>query len=233
MRNFKNTRIVCLANSRKMGGRCVAGKEVLPGGRPGRWVRPVSAREDGGVSEDERQYEGGSEPRVLDVIDVPILHARPRDYQQENWLLDPDHYWERVGRFTAGELQHYLDPVGPLWVDGHSSSSGHNDRVPFSSAVSLSSSLKLIRVGGLALSVFYNRQRIRRQAKSAGTFQLCWYRVRAPRHRSRLRREVPEAVRWQLHRRQETSDRKSWRDVPRFWLQTHRRHYRTLMEEPV
>ena len=153
MTNFKSRRIVCLANSRKRGGRCIAGKEILPDGRPGRWVRPVSAREDGGVSEDERQYEGGSEPRVLDVIDVPILHARPRDYQQENWLLDPDHYWERVGRFTAGELQHYLDPVGPLWVDGHSSSSGHNDRVPFSSAVSLSSSLKLIRVGGLALSV--------------------------------------------------------------------------------
>ena len=156
MATFNSKRIVCLANSRKMGGRCVAGKEVLPDGRPGKWIRPVSPRENDGVSEDERQYEDGTEPRVLDVIDLLILQARPRDYQQENWLLDPDHYWERVGRFTAGELEQYTDPVGPLWVDGHSSSSGHNARVPFSSAVSLSSSLKLIRVGGLALSVSTN-----------------------------------------------------------------------------
>ena len=153
MTTLKSKRIVCLANSRKMGGRCVAGKEVLSGGRPGRWIRPVSAREDQGVSEDERQYEDGTEPQLLDVVDVPILHARPRDHQQENWLLDPDHYWERVGRFAAVELQQYTDRVAPLWVDGHSSSSGLNDRVPFSSSVSLSSSLRLIRVGRLELSV--------------------------------------------------------------------------------
>ena len=102
MATFNSKRIVCLANSRKMGGRCVAGKEVLPDGRPGKWVRPVSPRENDGVSEDERQYEDGTEPRVLDVIDLPILQARPRDYQQENWLLDPDHYWERIGALHRG-----------------------------------------------------------------------------------------------------------------------------------
>ena len=36
-------RIVCLANSRKRGGRCVAGKELLADGRAGGWIRPVSA----------------------------------------------------------------------------------------------------------------------------------------------------------------------------------------------
>ena len=36
-------RILCLANSKKLSGRCVAGREVLDSG-PGSWNRPVSAR---------------------------------------------------------------------------------------------------------------------------------------------------------------------------------------------
>ena len=38
-------RIVCLANSRMPGGNCVAGKEVLVGGKIGGWIRPVGAVE--------------------------------------------------------------------------------------------------------------------------------------------------------------------------------------------
>jgi len=76
-------RIVCLANSRKLNGRCIAGKELL-GGRSVGWIRPVSAREHEEVSEYERQYEDGSDPQVLDIIDVSLLDPRPKSYQQEN-----------------------------------------------------------------------------------------------------------------------------------------------------
>ena len=69
-------RIVCLANSRKEGDRCIAGKELLADGSPGGWVRPVSDRGDEAVNESERQYEDGDEPRVLDVVDVPLLELR-------------------------------------------------------------------------------------------------------------------------------------------------------------
>ncbi len=82
-------RIVCLANSRKLNGRCVAGVELSGGERVG-WIRPVSAREHGEVSEYERQYEDGSDPRVLDIMDVPLLETLPKGCQQENWLLDPE-----------------------------------------------------------------------------------------------------------------------------------------------
>jgi hypothetical protein len=38
-------RLVCLANSRKSGGRCIAGRELLTGNL-GEWIRPVSDRKN-------------------------------------------------------------------------------------------------------------------------------------------------------------------------------------------
>lgn len=146
-------RIVCLANSRKLSGRCVAGKE-LSGGRPIGWIRPISAREHEEVSEYERQYQDGSDPRVLDIVDVPLLDARPTDYQQENWLLDPEHYWVKVDRFAWSDLRQLADPVAPLWVNGQSTYNGHNDTIPLALASDLRSSLRLVQVDRLALSVF-------------------------------------------------------------------------------
>src|SRR5882762_9774133 len=122
-------RIVCLANSRKLNGRCVAVIELVGGTRAG-WIRPVSAREHEEVSEYERQYQDGSDPRVLDIIDVPLLNAQAKGYQQENWLLDPDHYWSKTGRAGWGDLAHLADPVAPLWVNGHSTYNGLNDTIP-------------------------------------------------------------------------------------------------------
>jgi hypothetical protein len=103
-------RIVCLANSRKLSGRCIAGKELL-GERPSGWLRPVSAREHEEVSEEERQYSDGSEPQVLDIIEVPLLDARPKGYQQENWLLDPTKDWKKVGRAKWTDLDRLADPL--------------------------------------------------------------------------------------------------------------------------
>jgi Dual OB-containing domain len=146
-------RIVCLANSRKLNGRCVAGKELI-NGTPAGWIRPVSDREHEEVSEYERQYEDGSDPSVLDVINMSLLDPRPKRYQQENWLLDPDCYWEKVGRATWDELLRLLDPTGPLWIDGHSTYHGRNDQIPLLLAHDLTTSLLLIRVDAVVLSVF-------------------------------------------------------------------------------
>ena len=44
-------RIVCLANSRKISGRSIAGREWAENRGAGRWIRPVSARENQEVSE--------------------------------------------------------------------------------------------------------------------------------------------------------------------------------------
>ncbi len=165
MANARIKRIVCLANSRKEGDRCIAGKELLRSGEPGAWVRPVSDREDEAVNESERQYEDGAEPRllddrepkVLDVIDVPLHEARPKGYQQENWLLDPNRRWRRVACVGPNALDRLAEPAGPLWINGYHTNLGRNDRLPLERAGSLDGSLRLIRVGKLVLDVFAPR----------------------------------------------------------------------------
>ena len=146
-------RMICLANSRKMSGRCVAGKEILPDGQLGGWIRPVSAREDEEVSERERRYADGGDPRLLDVIDVPVLRARPTLHQRENWLLDSRRRWKFVRRVHPSELARLADPPAPLWVNGYSSSNGLNDGVHLRAAFGLLDSLRLIWTDNVTLSV--------------------------------------------------------------------------------
>ena len=146
-------RMVCLANSRKMSGRCVAGREILSDGQFGGWFRPVSAREGEEVSERERQYADGGDPRLLDVIDVPVLGARPTLHQRENWLLDPERRWKFVRRVHPSELAQLADPPAPLWVDGFGSSEGLNDRFPMRAASGLRDSLRLIWTDNIEMVV--------------------------------------------------------------------------------
>lgn len=178
-------RIVCLANSRKLSGRCIAGKEILDNGQIGGWIRPVSDRAAEEVSEWERQYEDGSDPRVLDVLDVPLLNPKAKDYQRENWLLDPDQYWKKVSNVTPEQLAQFIDQSAPLWINGHSSNLGFNDRIPVSLANSLDNSLRLIRVASVELAVSTpgqaygnNRRSVQGRFRFDGTHY--WLRVTDP-----------------------------------------------------
>ena len=163
--------IACLANSRKYNGRCIAGRELLQGGRPGPWVRPVSAREFEEVSLDERRLGDRGEPLLLDVIEVPVIEARPKSYQSENWLLDPAHTWRLVGRVGPARLSRLVDPVGSLWINGYSSSEGVNDRIPIAEAEGIRNSLCLIRVARAVMSVtdHQDRRRLRLFFRYAGS----------------------------------------------------------------
>jgi hypothetical protein len=146
-------RIVCLANSRKLNGRCIAGIELRdPDGRS--WIRPVSSREHEEVSEYERQYQDGSDPQVLDIIEVPLIAPKPSPHQPENWLLDPDLYWDRVDRLPPAQLDQLVDSPWTLWLNGNHTYNGQNDQIPIEQASETVSSLKLIRVDGLQLKVF-------------------------------------------------------------------------------
>lgn len=146
--------VVCLANSRKHNGRCIAGLEIVEG-LPVEWVRPVSDRPGAEVSEYERQYPDGSDTRVLDVVEIPLLAAAPDGYQAENWLLDPESYWMPRGRATWEELTPLEDDQEPLWPDdAPPTRHGINDRVWASHADGFANSLRLIRMPDLTIRVF-------------------------------------------------------------------------------
>jgi hypothetical protein len=86
--------IICLANSRKITGRCVAGKEVT-GSKIGAWIRPVSVRPTGELSEEDRRFQDGKDPRLLDVIRIPMTEPQPDGFQTENHLIDDRYYWTK------------------------------------------------------------------------------------------------------------------------------------------
>lgn len=118
------------------------------------WIRPVSSRPTEEISEDERQYRDGSEPRVLDIIAVPLATPQPRGYQSENWLLSPRQYWARVGQASPEQLPALADGPGELWVNGYSTHHGRHDRIPLDGVEGITSSLKLISVDFVQLRVF-------------------------------------------------------------------------------
>lgn len=177
-------RIVCLANSRKLSGRCVAGR-VLDGAQELEWLRPVSARPSEEVSEYERQYPDGSDPRVLDLIDIPLLEPRPKLYQSENWLLDPQQGWRRVGQATWDQVVGMAEAPQTLWVNGGSTYHGLNDQIALETANALTSSLCLVHVPAVRLRVFrpnanFGDPRLRVQGQFEHRGQAYWLRVTDP-----------------------------------------------------
>lgn len=72
--------IVCLANSRKMQGRCLAGLRTDGQG----WVRLVAANGDGMLFPAEYRLPDGSEPKLLDVLHVGCAGPKPECHQPEN-----------------------------------------------------------------------------------------------------------------------------------------------------
>jgi hypothetical protein len=149
--NYVKT-IICLANSRKISGRCVAGKEINGNGIGG-WVRPVSARPTGELSEEERRFQDGQHPELLDVVHVPMVEPRPSGFQAENHLIDARYYWVKEREAAWAELEAAVDPVSPLWDNRSSTYNGLHDRVDEASANQLGSSLRLIAVNDFSVSV--------------------------------------------------------------------------------
>lgn len=134
--------MVCLANSRKNGDRCVAGMEL--GSK--KWVRPISRRYNEAVSVVERQYADRSEPRILDVVTMGLIEKRPSKFQRENWLLDHNVPWVKMGRINWEGLCSLEEQPEELWINGYSSGGRLNNKIPASRQGEIASSLALIRV---------------------------------------------------------------------------------------
>ena len=88
---------VCLANSRKKGGRAVAGLRLYGEG----WVRLVGSGDNGALSAADCSYEDGARVALLDVVSVPVISASPELHHPEDFLIDETAWWTKER--AAGE----------------------------------------------------------------------------------------------------------------------------------
>lgn len=145
-------KIICLASSRKPGGRCVAGKEVLVNGYGG-WIRPISTRDGAEINLGERQYQNGREPEILEIISIPMIGPHPRVHQRENEMIDSRYYWSKEGVLSWEELVDLVDQPTTLWSNGFSTYAGNNDRVPQEETTTIQNSLWLIKPSRVTICV--------------------------------------------------------------------------------
>lgn len=77
--------ILCLANSYKHSGRCIAGVCL----DDGTWIRLRGEAADGSLNDGESVLDDGSEPRLLDVIEVELHCPLPSDAHPEDCQIAP------------------------------------------------------------------------------------------------------------------------------------------------
>lgn len=148
-----NRYICVLANSIKFGGRCIAGKEVIPAAKSNgyqltqTWLRPLGQSARGELSYSE--YICGNDiPGVLDIVEIPFDRPSPVVGQPEDWSIHPNRKWIKHGSFATTVIPQLLDsPIG-LWLEDPV----HADRVSTSWLTSHNSpSLALVAATNLQI----------------------------------------------------------------------------------
>jgi hypothetical protein len=101
------TTVLCLANSKKEGERCIAGIDV----RTSQWVRPVSRHTPKGEVPFRERQVNGQEPKLLDLIQMDLAHQGPTGFDychaEENRWIEPT-AWTKIGAAGVGDLHRYL-----------------------------------------------------------------------------------------------------------------------------
>ena len=147
-------RIVCLANSYKNGGRCIAGIELLNGGF-GPWIRPVSDRPARAISAIEQTCTNGTSSGLLDILDIDFGAPLPEAYQSENVLINPGASWVKSGHLPAAALAPAIHPGhAPLWPRTESTYNGHNDKISTANLPHIGTSLSLVQPATATVRVF-------------------------------------------------------------------------------
>lgn len=129
--------MLCLANSWKSGGRCVAGIRLDDGS----WIRPVSETQDGELSEGQCTLDTGRPVKPLDVVRVYVEGADPRPHQPENWIVT-DRQWRLRRQLSLAEAKATLKQAMEKHKSGIFGTS--TDRVSWPAA-EIESSLTLVR----------------------------------------------------------------------------------------
>lgn len=96
-------KIICLANSYKHQGRCIAGIDMASG----QWVRPISNLDDGRIPI-ENQYIKAEHISILDIIDIPIDVNRKSGYEIENYCYT-NRPWQTIGQAKVVDLLNHRE----------------------------------------------------------------------------------------------------------------------------
>ena len=126
--------LICLANSRKLNGRCIAGKE------PEKlwWVRPVSDTETGEIYADQIKLN----PKPLDIVSYSFLRYKTNSYHPENLIMG-NTAWEKIGEYPFEKIDVLCDKPDALWTNEEPDS--HKISLEFLLKNKIPSSLYLIK----------------------------------------------------------------------------------------
>lgn len=130
--------MICLANSRKLNGRCVAGKRIDTLA----WARPLSPlSKTGELTLRDVTYADWTEAKVLDILRIPYVKPAPKSYQPEDFEMGRG-VWTKAGTFGAARLAELCDRPEDIWMLGE-----ETDRIAeeFLMRNGIRSSLMLIR----------------------------------------------------------------------------------------
>lgn len=135
--------ILCLANSWKSGGRCVAGIRTDDGS----WIRPVSDTDDGELTSSQCTLDNQRQVRPLDIVRVYLKEPTPRPHQPENWQIEA-RQWRFRDRMSFSEAKKRLERASETHDSGIFGTA--TDRIPTSDIDrrlhGLETSLTLVKV---------------------------------------------------------------------------------------
>lgn len=143
---------VCLANSRKHNGRCLAGKALFKESYS-KWIRPVTEHPSEELQSHEHCLQSGEDSSILDLLEIQLLEQKGKQHQQENWLMDISVPLKKKGSLSLNEVTQIVDSPLSLWGLGSSSKNGLNNFVPASEIQQYSNSLYLIEVKNFKLQI--------------------------------------------------------------------------------
>lgn len=97
-------RVVCLANSYKHQGRCIAGIDQLSG----EWIRPISNLDDGRIPVDSSLIKV-EEISILDIVDIPFNSSAIRTGHEIENCSYTDSPWQIIGKANSSDLLRHCE----------------------------------------------------------------------------------------------------------------------------
>ena len=139
--------IVILANSRRHGAHCIAGKDLTTG----EWIRPITifgkGRDDPDAFSDDdlRKITGDSSgPKLLDCVRIGFGSICGTNCQPENCFIEGNS-WKKFSQYPRDQLSNLVDISGYCFLGKNDQ---YTDRIPVSDVKStpLNCSLNLIKL---------------------------------------------------------------------------------------